>query len=58
MHRLGVLHHRTRECTGVLRVVGGLDVAEYVGNEDRVACLRVLLRLGVDVVGDALPFMY
>jgi len=58
LHRLRVLHHRTRERTGVLRVVGGLGVAVHVGNEGCVALLRELLRLFVDVRGDAPPFMH
>ena len=57
LHHLGVLHHATRERAGVLRVVGGLGVAEHVGNEGGVALLRELLRLGVGVRGDSPPFM-
>ena len=57
-HHLRVLHHRARERAGVLRVVGRLGVAVHVGDEGRVALLRELLRLVVDVLGDAPPFMH
>src|SRR5579883_1086311 len=56
-HRLRVLHDRARESARVLRVVGGLGIAVHVGNEGRVALLGELLRLVMDVRGDAPPFV-
>jgi len=58
LHHRRVLHHRARECAGVLRIVGGLGIAVHVGNEGRVALLRELPRLVMDMLADAPPFMH